>query len=175
MNYFGTNVKKDVFIEILNDSIEKFKVRVFAWVLMDNHYHLLFDPNNSLAAVIPGKQNVARSDTRQGVTNKIKVLSRFINYLHSITALRVNRLDKVIKRKIWYQYWDYCIRDKVYFYKHLNYIHNNPIKHKKVKKYIELNKYKYSSFNTWVNKKGKEWINSSFENYPIIDFSVEND
>lgn len=76
---------------------------------------------------------------------------------------------------IWYQYWDYCIRDEADFYRYFNYIHNNSIKHRKVKNIEELYKYKYSSFNNWINKKGREWINSSFEDYPILDFTVECD
>jgi len=104
-----------------------------------------------------------------------KKLSKFINSLHSITALKINRLDNILHRMIWYQYWDYCIRDEADFYRYFNYIHNNSIKHRKVKNIEELYKYKYSSFNNWINKKGREWINSSFEDYPILDFTVECD
>lgn len=175
LNYFNTNKKKDIFIEVFKNSIDKFKISMFAWVLLANHYHLLFKiKNNSLAAVNPDK-DLVWSDTRKGVTEKTEKLSNFINYLHSITSLKLNRLDNISGRKIWYQYWDHCIRDDKDFFKRFNYIHNNPIKHKIVINIEEISKYKYSSFNTWIKKKGKEWIYSSFEEYPILDFTVEND
>ena len=35
--------------------------------------------------------------------------------------------------------------------------------------------YKFSSYNHWVNKKGLEWMMSVFEQYPIVDFTIDYD
>lgn len=171
--YFNSNEKKEIFVEILNDSIKKFNIKIFAWVLLDNHYHLLFNIDNSLAAVTPNEQNMLRNNTRKGVTCGAEILPRFINYLHSVSALRINRLNNISRRKIWYQYWDYCIRNKADFFKHFNYIHNNPIKHSKVENIEKLEQYKYSSFNLWIKKENREFVDDCFIKYPVLDFSVE--
>jgi REP element-mobilizing transposase RayT len=148
--YFYNNARKDVFVEVFKKSIKKYDIKIFAWVLLDNHYHLLIK------------------------INKKEALTRFIQNLHANSARLLNKLDNTKGRKIWYQYWDHCIRDEKDFYKHFNYIHNNPIKHKKAANLQELKKYKFSSFNSWIEKKGGEWINSCFEIYPIFDFIVDN-
>lgn len=70
-------------------------------------------------------------------------------------------------RPIWYQYIDHMIRNEEDYYRHLNYIHQNPIKHGLVKR---MSKYKWSSIHEFIKEKGKEWVIDCFRNYPIIDF-----
>lgn len=174
--YFNSNKKKEIFVEILSNLQKRRKISIYAWVLLDNHCHLLLKFNNqdnSLTAVNPQDTKVElRNSTRKGAASK-DILPRFVNSLHSITALKLNKLNNTSNRKIWYQYWDYCIRNKTDFFKHFNYIHNNPIKHSKVEDIERLEQYKYSSFNLWIKKKNREFINDCFSKYPILDFSVE--
>lgn len=151
IKYFNTDQKKNIFYSVLKEAKNRFKIALYAWVLLDNHYHMLLKIKNS------------------------HNLSKFIQNLHTNSARLLNLLDKKPNRKIWYQYWDHCIRSEKDFYQHFNYIHNNPIKHKKVKDLEELPNYEFSSFGTWLNKKGKEWIYSCFEKYPIIDFTTNDD
>ena len=33
----------------------------------------------------------------------------------------------------------------------------------------------FAVYRQWITKKGKEWIDSCFETYPIIDFTIEGD
>ncbi len=56
------------------------------------------------------------------------------------------------ERNIWQRrYWEHVIRDKVDFYRHVDYIHYNPVKHG----YVDSVKaWQYSSFHRWVKDGG---------------------
>jgi len=193
--YFNNDLRKDILKSVLIKSVKRFDIKIYAWVILDNHYHLLFGVNSKFRSRLYGGQAAQfanpKTGNRESKENKEVIqklrnsemsetnfapkyrIVEFIRKLHKDTSRKINKLDNSFGRKIWYQYWDHCIRDEEDFYKHFNYIHNNPIKHKKVKNLEELHKYKYSSFNTWVKKKGREWINYSFLDYPILDFTAE--
>jgi putative transposase len=139
--------KENLVTKIIKGTTKEFKYGIYAWVILDNHFHLLLRVE--------------------------KEFKKFIQNLNGRISFSVNKFDKVRGRKIIYNYWDHCIRDEEDFFKHFSYIHNNPIKHKKVRNIEELGQYSYSSFNTWVKKRGREFINDCFREYPIIDFSIE--
>lgn len=144
-SYFRS--KEDLVINIIEKTRKEFQCSVYGWVVLDNHFHLLFKLE--------------------------KDFKNFIKILNGRISFSINKFDKIRGRKVIYNYWDHCIRDEADFYKHFNYVHNNPIKHKKVRNIEELYNYEYSSFNTWIHKKGRKWINSSFEDYPILDYSED--
>ena len=153
--YFNTDQKKIIFRQIFNNLSKQMGIKIYAWILLDNHYHFLVSFNNALT----------------GVTPKI---SKFINRLHALTALKLNKIDNLPNRKIWYQYFDRCIRSEKDFWTRFNYIHNNPIKHGYIKNPDKLYLYKFSSYNQWLNKKNAEWMASCFAQYPIVDFTCED-
>ncbi|OIO18551.1 MAG: hypothetical protein AUJ23_03405 [Candidatus Magasanikbacteria bacterium CG1_02_32_51] len=41
-DYFRESGKKEMFRQVLKDSIEKFYIKLFSWVVLNNHYHILF-------------------------------------------------------------------------------------------------------------------------------------
>ena len=75
---------------LVRDSLEtlvrSFNLTLRAWVILDNHYHLLLK-------------------TRQG-----KALTRFFGQLHGSTSRQLNLWDGVLGRQVWHNYWDTCIR-----------------------------------------------------------------
>jgi len=149
---FNTDQKKKVLFENLQDEFHKAGYKLYAWVILDNHYHLEFK-------------------TKFG-----KDLSKILNFVHGRTSFEINKLDKTKGRKVFQNYLDHCIRGEKDFYRHFNYIHHNPVKHKYVKNQEEVFGYKFCSYRQWIIKKGKEWVGSCLEIYPIIDFAVdEND
>lgn len=143
-DFLCTNKHKNLWISCLKAGLRKTKTILYAWILLNNHYHLLIKSKNNL--------------------------SQFINLLNGRTSYELNKLDNTLGRKIWYQYWDHCVRDEADFYKHLNYIHQNPIKHGLVKNLNNLKNYRFSSYNDWIKKKGVNWIVNCFEKFPIKDF-----
>lgn len=149
--YFNLDVKKNIIVGCLNEAIKKYNLNLFAYVILDNHYHLLLEIENS------------------------KNLSLFLQIINGKSAFLLNKSENKVGRKIWYNYWDRCIRSERDFWIRFNYIHNNPVKHGYVKNIDRLVSYKFSSYNQWVCKKGKKWLVSCFVKYPIVDFSLSED
>lgn len=68
---------------------------------------------------------------------------------------------------VWYQYLETIIRSEADFYRYLNYIHQNPVKHGHTK---DMGEYQFSSYGYYLKEKGKDWLADCFREYPIIDF-----
>lgn len=146
--YFASHDRKSLFCKVLQTSAKKFTVNFYAWALLDNHYHLLMKIKNS------------------------KNLLGFVKNLHANSSRLLNNFDGVAERQVWHQYWDHCIRDEKDFWKHFNYIHHNPVKHGIVNAQTEAAEYQFCSYRGWAQRKGTEWLESGFEQYPIVDFTA---
>lgn len=147
-NLLKENLQKKIFLAVLKNLVSQYGIKLYAWVVLDNHYHLLF--------YLPC-----------GAESRV-----FINRLHSVVALKLNEKDEMPGRKVWYQYWDHTIRDETDFWKHFNYIHHNPVKHGLCENLSGTFDYPFSSAEKWVKIKGEEWFNSCFELHPIVDFTA---
>lgn len=79
---------------------------IIAWVVLHNHYH----------AMVESPENASS-------------LSMFIGSYHKFTARQWNDEEKDPGRKVWWNYWDTCIRSEKDFYHRLRYIFWNPVKH----------------------------------------------
>lgn len=148
---FDTLQKKKILKRVLIIAVKKFKVSMFAWVVLANHYHLLVK--------LQRKEDLAK----------------FIQNIHTNSSRELNSLENKPGRKIWYQYWDHSIQKEEDFWRHFNYIHQNLIKHGYCSNLGPISLYPFSSYRIWLKKKGSEWLKSCFEKYPIIDFTVEED
>ncbi len=151
IGYIGEKIRKDLLKELIFNVMSDYKYLVDAWVIFDNHYHIIFK------------------------TSSGKLLPKVIAAIHGKSAIEINKIDKKTGRQIWYQYWDYCIRNEQDYWRHFNYVHHNPIKHGYVDTTENLNTYKFSSFGDWVKKKGNDWIIDCFKKYPICDFTKNED
>ena len=90
--FFNTDEKKKILYQALKKSLENYCYQIYAWIILNNHYHLLFK-------------------TKIG-----KDLEHFISDLHSSSSGKINKLDNQKGRKVWFQYWDYCPRNEKDFY-----------------------------------------------------------
>ena len=149
--FFNTDEKKKILYQALKKSLENYYYLPYAWIILSNHYHLLFK------------------------AKKGKDLRLFISSLGSLSSKDLNRLDNQKGRNIWFQYWDYCPRNEKDFYQHFNYIHHNLVKHQYLKTQEEVLRNKFCSYGQRVENKGEEWMSDCFATYPIIDFTVEGD
>jgi len=145
---FDTKAKKKIIKNKLKAGALKYKVRIFAWVILHNHYHLLFQ--------FKEKQN----------------LGGFIGFINGGSSFDLNSLENKKGRQVWWNYWDNCIRNEETFYKRFNYIHHNPVKHGYVKKCED---YEFSSYNYYLKKYGEDYMSSIFARYPIVDFTDKSD
>jgi putative transposase len=119
-----------------------------AWVILNNHYHILFYLTDG------------------------EMLANFIRTLHTNSAISLNQRDNQPGRQVWWNYWDWCIRDETDYWRHFNYIHHNPIKHGYVK---QLRDWPYSSVFGYLENKGRDWLDDCWRSYPIRGFQIEQD
>jgi putative transposase len=108
--------------------------QIFAWVVLHNHYH-----------------TIVRSPKYSSN------LSKFINSFHKFTAWRWNEEDGLKGRKVWWNYWDTCIRSEDDYYNRLKYIFWNPVKHGLAEKPED---YSFSNYREYLNQ-GFEFIQPS--------------
>jgi putative transposase len=133
--------------DCLKNLVEEYDFRLKAWVILDNHYHLLLK-------------------TCRGLD-----LSRFFARLHASTSKQFNVWDGASGRQVWYSYWDSCIRGEGDFWTHFNYVHYNPVKHGYVQ---DPAGWEFSSYSYYLRTKGGEWLNDCWRRYPVLE-SVEHD
>jgi len=149
------------FCPLSRELAKEMHIVLFAYVVLENHYHVLFSlySQDELAFVTPKERS--KGD------NKGEKMVRFIRRLHTITAKKLNDEDHMRGRTVWYQYWDYCVRNKADFWSHFNYIIKNPHKHGLVESLDEAYSYIYSSNPVWLKRFGKDGLWESFVRYPV--------
>ncbi len=134
--------------ELVRDQLKELEIHyhlvLAAWVIMDNHYHIL---------------------VRSHIGNE---LSSFLQRLHGRTSHDINRLDQVKGRRVWDNYWDTCMRNEADYWTRFNYIHHNPVKHGYVRM---MNDWLFSSYSHYLKHKGEDWLADVFSRYPIVDFT----
>jgi putative transposase len=148
LRYFDTDEKKDILSDVIQKGCEMFSIELSAWILLDNHYHILVE-------ISTGRD-----------------VPQFVNNVNANSSRLLNKLDNSIGRKIWHQYFDRCIRNEKDYWTRFNYIHHNCIKHGYSNR---MEDYQYSSYRSLVEEKGTEWMEDVFRSYPIVDFSVEGE
>ncbi len=125
-----------------------FGFRLTAWVILDNHYHILVK-------------------SRSGMD-----LSRFLARLHGRISFELNTRDGRRGRRVWHNYWDTCIRTQTDYWIRFNYIHHNPVKHGYTKR---MENWPFSSYRYYLEHKGEGWLMDIFRQHPIVDFTDPND
>lgn len=182
--YFFGEERKRIWEKVFQESIERFEIQIYAWVLLDNHYHILFSlPQSidntsdsprtdfalaqSITPLFSNERNDEMSATNFVTQHKTQVLTEFIRKLHKDTSRILNKHDQHKGRTVWYQYFDYCIRNIPDFWKHFNYILKNPLKHGLVHSLEESLLYPHSSNPTWLRRFGAESIHEGFCKYPV--------
>jgi len=136
--------RKDVLRRTIMREFAIGKYCIYAYVILDNHYHLLF---------------------KSAKGSNLPVLMRRI---HGTLSFLWNKEDVMCGRKCFQSYFETIIRDKESFYLHLNYIHNNPVKHG----YCNgIEAYAHSSIHSYMRFKGAEWITDCISRYPVRDYS----
>lgn len=169
---FSTTNKRDLLRDILKNAIQDYGIKLYAWVILADHYHLLLHISDH-------------------------PLYKFLKRLHGESAIQLNKLDSTSGRQVWYQYWDRFPRNDKDFWAYFNYIHLNPVKHGYVQVshgalQIEgqthclaprldldihecLSRYTHSSYRYYVGKYGKEFIEDIWARFPIPNYFNDAD
>jgi len=137
IHYFDTFNKKQIVLDQIKRAQKKFQIKIYAFAILNNHYHLLIE-------ILQGAD-----------------LPKVMQLISGGSSFLLNK-NCQIKKNIWRGYWDKLIKNEDMFIKVYAYILGNPLKHKVVKNFFELKKYKFCSFRQALKYKNekllKEWI-----------------
>ncbi len=131
---FVDNGDRILFLETLGDMSERFEVDVYAYVLMDNHYHLLLKTN---------KPNISKSMQWFGTT-----YTRRYNIKHKRSGHLFQGRFK-----------NFLVENDEYLKLLSCYIHRNPLRAKIVRRLAD---YPWSSYPVYAyGKKSPEWLRTT--------------
>jgi putative transposase len=108
-HYFDTPIKRDLLERLLLSLAKESGWQLEAWAVFANHYHI-----------------VARGDPNSAD------LGAFLHRLHGVSSRDLNELDGVQGRQVWFNFRDTKLTHQYSYLARLNYVHQNPVKHKLV-------------------------------------------
>ena len=113
--------RKQQWREAFQTAADLYHWAVLAWVVLDNHYHVIVQAPETSAESLPS----------------------FVSSYHKFTARKWNGADAQKGRRVWWNYWDTCLRSEADYLARWNYVHWNPVKHGLV---AEASDYAFSSY-----------------------------
>jgi putative transposase len=121
-------------------AMDEIEADVAGWAILANHYH-----------IIAGVQSLDH-------------ISAAFKHLHGTTSYEWNRADGLSgKRKVWYKFADRVIRDDAHYFRALNYIHYNPVRHGYVEHAFD---WQWSSLGFYYEEHGQDWLREKWKVYP---------
>jgi putative transposase len=130
---FADDLDKIGFLERLGENITEGKCSIYAWVLMDNHVHLLFKSGNYGISVVMRK-----------------LLTWYAQYFNR----RHNRTGHLFQNR----YKSILCEEESYLLALIRYIHLNPVRARIVKTIEELDHYPWSGHSAIVGKIKRPWM-----------------
>ncbi len=165
--WFAPEPRRQALLEIIDWVAAEAGCPLYAWFVGQEHYHILLGawrpglPLDPLKGVRAAEGPVQRFD-----------LGRFVNRIHSIAGCRLNKEDRTPGRRIFYQFWDRCIRSEGEMFATVNYIHHNPVKHGLMQTLDQAREYPYSSLRAFHARYGAEWVGECFARFPVADYTT---
>jgi putative transposase len=140
----ATTDRRTEFEVALLESMMSIEADIFGWVILANHYHIL-----------------VAAQSLDGIAGALRLL-------HGSTSRAWNAQDEQTgNRRVWYRYSDQVIRDEDHFYRVLNYIHINPVKHRYTDDPYD---WPWSSVHDYFETQGREWLRQQWTAHPPGDF-----
>ncbi|MFN8473781.1 MAG: transposase [Anaerolineae bacterium] len=128
----------------LLSAMAEIKADVAGWVVLPNHYHIVL------------------------YADSLDLISGTLKLLHGRTAHDWNRDDGLTGgRRVWYHFSDQVMRDEDHFYRALNYVHINPVKHGYVQDPYE---WPWSSVHDYYQTQGRNWLRENWRTHHPGDF-----
>jgi putative transposase len=103
---FNSGVKLDLLRETTFDLTKSYALILQAWAFFSNRYHLVISFEDATIA-------------HRG----------FVRHLHRELAIRLNRDDGTLGRRVMYEFWDTRLTFEKSWLARLNYVHQNAVKH----------------------------------------------
>jgi REP element-mobilizing transposase RayT len=132
---FSRSGDYEIFIELLKEAADLWDVRISAYCLMPNHYHLLIQ-------------------TPQGN------ISRCMRHINGVYTQRYNRLHKCDGQLFRGRYKSILVEQDSYLLELVRYIHRNPLRAGLID---NISQYAWSSHNGYLSRtKKREWLHKDF-------------
>lgn len=132
---FSEDKDKEYFIETLQKTVEKYKVNLYAYCVMGNHYHML-------------------------MSAPYGELTKIMHYIGSTYGSYMRRSKGWIGHVFAGRYKSLCVEKEGYLLELSRYIHLNPVRAGIVKKPEE---YQWCSYKYYIGKiKNPEWLNTGW-------------
>ena len=144
---FQTREALTYLTNLLLELAETYGLRLEAWAVFPNHYHFL------------------------GESERDGTLKDLIREFHSKSAMEINQLDGVQGRKVWFQYWESRITFHRSFLARLNYVHQNPLRHRVAH---SASAYPWCSAG-WFERKAAPSFYQMVHSFPIDRLEIPDD
>lgn len=140
---------KDIIVDSLNYSVQNKNLKIYAWVIMSNHVHILAATDYNLSDIVRD----LKSYTSKSIINSI---IEFPESRRDWMLFQFSLRGKMNKRNSNYQFWAQenhavQITDATMLNQRINYIHENPVRAGLV---ISSIYYPYSSAIDYLDGKG---------------------
>jgi putative transposase len=106
---FDSDARLDLFCDTTFELAKNYELILQAWAFFANHYHLVISFENT--------ETIHRD---------------FVRHLHRELTMRLNRVDSTPSRRVMYEFWDTHLTFEKSWLARLNYVHQNPVKHRLV-------------------------------------------
>jgi putative transposase len=140
-HFFGSPSQRDLLESLLLAETKRHGWDLEAWAVLANHYHFVARGN-------PGSTN----------------MGNFLKAFHSITARELNALDHTPERTVWFNFFDTRLTYQHAYLARLNYVHQNPVKHRLV---AVANQY------PWCSARWFERVGSPAQVKTIYDLKID--
>ena len=141
-DHLADSARRAAFCKDMHEAFASAGGKVFAWVVLPNHYHVLWEGD-------------------------LDLLGPCLAQLHNGTSTRWNREDNAPRRQVWFRFTDREIRSEGHFFASVSYVHGNPVKHGWVRR---ADLWKESSLSEWVQRCGIEHLREIWRLYPPRDY-----
>jgi len=132
---FSTSEDFATFIKLLQEGAEQWNIRISAYCLLSNHYHLL-------------------------IQTPLGNLSRFMRHINGVYTQRYNRIHACDGQLFRGRYKAILVEEDRYLLELVRYIHHNPVKAGIVE---NIDQYAWSShFNYLTDEKQSTWLHKNF-------------
>jgi putative transposase len=141
---------KEKLLFSLSTSCRRYGWQLEDWVILDNHYHIMVN-----------------------APEKSGNIAEFIAEYHKFTALFVkkNIPASATWPKVFNNYWDTCITYEKSYYARLNYLYNNPVKHRYVQ---NAQDYRWGSFPIRYNLE-RAYVEKLAQEFPCDALNIHDD
>jgi putative transposase len=146
-SFFDTPLRLTRLTNLLLELVDKRGWQLHAWAVFPNHYHFVGE---------------CREEMR---------LRELVRELHSRSAKEINREDGGEGRKVWFSYWESQITFHRSFLARLNYVHQNPVRHRLV---TRASSYTWCSAG-WFERKAERAFFRTVCSFPIDRVNVPDD